>query len=1330
MTVFPRIKPAAALLVLFVMGLLLMQSPALAQETTGSVSGIVQDTSGAVVPQASVVLTNLDDKFERKTVSNGSGNFTIASVASGPHYQITVKMPGFKSWESQPFALRPGDTPEFTDIKLQVGEAAAQVTVEASASQAVKPLDTPERSDVITSKDLDTLAIVGRDATELIETLPGFSMVHPGVSNQSSVNTAAVGINSGISGSFSPNGLGPTALAELLDSVSLTDIQSNSGTVQTIDPDMVQDVKVTTSNFSALSAHGPALFAANTKAGTTAYHGEAYLYARNTVLNANSWLNNDLQESRPPGAYYYPGGNISGPLWIPGTRFTRHNDKLFFFFGFEVLNQRFSQETLGSWVPTMAERSGDFSVANLNAQLCGGRPDGMQNPNSIQSMCDAESYYTNGTPVIDGNVTSQANSGGVAMVNWLPLPNANPFTNLNGYNYIQPVTQTQNGDILHARLDYSINDNNKLNISYGRQTQITQDPVDLGFVPDFSVVYPGQVSQGDISNILAVSYTRVFGSSVTNQFNAAASLISDPGNLGNPNAVDRFDMNSYNCNNASARAAGTCGAQGGGLGTSGNGNFNFLGDFKNAGDFSVPALNAEGGNLGYPAIQMPGGFYNNQIHMKKTVPDVQDQVTWAKGSHTFEFGAYYQKGILNGTATTGAFPQGEYSFNPETSGYDFNAQIGQTAQFTGCENPNSAGTSRTSGASYLGSCINPIAMMYLGTPDSFQQTNFTPIVDMQFTTVAGYVNDQWKFHRLTVVAGLRIEHLGPWVDRHGNGLATFSPSEYNQQCTRGVLTDVSCASTTDSPGIEWHGVDSSVANSVNNPAMIYVSPRVGLSWDIFGRGKTFLRGGWGVYRHEEEFAPYALAAATAQGYKTTFIQNQSFTFQTVDEQAPINPQDFSVDVLSDHDTVRPVYFEYNMTISQRLKWNSLLEVAYVGSNSQNLSTFSASGGGYNEASDLNLIPQGFMFQSAPNFGLNDLPSNDGSNISISALDTEGQDYYRPFPFYNHIFALKHDFYSNYNSAQVTWNKSAGIISFGLNYTFSKILSTAASFNNQLVDPVNLRNDYNPDPTDTTHVFNAHYLLDLGKRYHGSHHLIAEIANGWQLSGISTIQSGGNLASGQGENFGFGFGSLNPTQVSLPQQETSTMASQCAQGFNIPADKNGNTFCVTNLSPTTWLGTPDYQLMPTVKCNPAGGPKKNQFINPECFGIPEPGSPTTGPFALSANPSGQGQDRLPYLHGPYYQNHNLNLLKNFAMGANKNLQLRISAFDFLNHANVSFNSNNSDNLTLDNINFANAGQALTSGELENANFGVANIKASSSPDGGTGRLLELAAKYTF
>ena len=172
MTFIPGFRPASALSGLIIAVMLLWQSPVLAQETTGTVSGIVQDQTGAVIPNAEVVVTNLDNASERKAISNGAGEFTISAITAGLRYQLRVSEAGFEPWQSRPFPLRPGDQRSFTDIRMQIAQASAQVTVEAEANQALKPLDTAERSDVITAKDLETLPLEGRDATELIEMLP------------------------------------------------------------------------------------------------------------------------------------------------------------------------------------------------------------------------------------------------------------------------------------------------------------------------------------------------------------------------------------------------------------------------------------------------------------------------------------------------------------------------------------------------------------------------------------------------------------------------------------------------------------------------------------------------------------------------------------------------------------------------------------------------------------------------------------------------------------------------------------------------------------------------------------------------------------------------------------------------------------------------------------------------------------------------------------------------------------------------------------------------------------------------------------------------------
>jgi len=1289
---FPTIKSVAMLPLLLAAMLLLLPSSSLAQ-ATGTVTGVVADATGAVIPDAAVFLTNDQNGLSRQTVSNGAGYFAFPSLVPGTSYKVKVSVKNFNDWQSKAFAVRPGDAINFNDIKLAVGAAGTEVNVEADAT-AIKILDSGERSDVISAKELSTLAVVGRDATELVRFLPGFSMASgdQGVNNKPGYNTAVVGL-SGPTGSFSANGTGTTGISVVSDGASLTDIQTNSGTIQNVNIDMVEEVKVSTSSYGAENAKGPTVVSIIGKSGSSALHGSAYFHARDSSLNANDWYDNYINQPRPDGRYFYPGATLGGPILIPHTSFNKKRDKAFFFFGYEYYHQRFEGATLGSWVPTMAERHGDFSQASLNAQLCGARPDGKPNPNAILQMCQTQNFLPNGTAVVNGNVSPYANLGGVALVNWLPLPNANPFTNQFGYNYVQQVLQSQNGSQLRGRIDYSFNDNNKMFLSYSRQSQIAEVPVMLGYLPTNSMLYPGGVTTGDISNTLALNYVRIFGPKVTNEFTLALAHVTQPGNMGTPANVGRFTTSDYNCQDPALRASGTCG-------TSGSGNFNYLGQFKNGGDLSMPALSDWNGSLGYPQMLMPGGFYNQQVGMQKLVPNISDTVSWVMRTHLIKAGIYAERGILHGLADTGAYPQGELTFDPNNSYFMWAQPVGQASNFVQCSNPDPNYQQRLSGASYVGNCMNPVALMYMGYANSYQQTNFSPVVNMQFTTLAGFVSDSWKVRRnLTVTLGARFEHIGPWVDRHGNGLAVFSPDLYKQQCNgRDCSTDM--------PGITWHGLDNSVANSVSQPPQLFVSPRIGLAWDVFGNGNTVLRGGWGIYRSQEEFTPYALAAATAQGYKTSHLQ-QRLTYDLIDSYTPQNVADFNAYVISPTDNKRPVYNEYNFTVSQRMPWRSILEIGYVGNNSKNLNSKQTS------FSDLNLLPYGSLF---PLGLLEKIPTSmraDGSGTDIGNLNTAEYDFFRTYPYYQHIYQIQHSFYSNYDSLQVSWNKYAGFIQFGMNYTFSKNLAVASSYNNLLVDPFNLRNDYNPTPWDRTHVVNAHYVIDFGQRYHGGNAFLGRVLNGWQVSGISTLQSGTPLASIQGSNLGFGpSGQIAATVVPSKYIDpitghsnlwNPTTGSSC-QTYGIPSPF----VCVTSISSTLWLGTPDILLMPTVGCNPTRNNSDKRYIDPTCFGLPN----------IGAN----GDPRLPYIHGPAYLNHDLSVLKNFKIGESKNLQFRLAGFNFLNHPLVSFNKNDVSNLTLG-FRDAVPGQPLTQKNLQYPNFGVAGIKYGA-------RLMELSVRFTF
>ena len=159
---------------------------------------------------------------------------------------------------------------------------------------------------------------------------------------------------SGPVGSFSANGTRTGALDITSDGAHIIDPGCNCGQAMNTNADMTAELKVMTSNFGADEAKGPVVISAIGKSGGQQFHGELYTYARNWHLNANDPQNKDAGTSarRPETKYFYPGGNIGGPLIIPGTNFNHNRDKVFFFFGTEYYKQNVDNGVYHAVVPT------------------------------------------------------------------------------------------------------------------------------------------------------------------------------------------------------------------------------------------------------------------------------------------------------------------------------------------------------------------------------------------------------------------------------------------------------------------------------------------------------------------------------------------------------------------------------------------------------------------------------------------------------------------------------------------------------------------------------------------------------------------------------------------------------------------------------------------------------------------------------------------------------------------------------------------------------------------------------------------------------------------
>src|SRR5580692_7578395 len=379
-----KITSAAA----FLLVLILLASTCFGQQLTGTLSATVADSAGAVVPNAKVSMKNDASGDVRTTVSNGTGYFAITAVQPGS-YSITIEAPGFKTWNQTGIVFSQGDSKTLPNIKLEVGKVTETVEIKAGADVVIP--DNSEVSTTINQQLIEDVPIVGRDAGELLKVMPGMALTN-GLTQGSGFNDKVVGTNNGPVGAYSSNGTQPNgAMAFMLDGANLVD-PGNAGTqIANINQDMVSEVKVLMSSYSAEYAKGPVIFEAFSKSGGSQFHGEGYFYARNSIFN--SWdaytkdqylsdiasfpsLSSQFASSlEPPAHFYYPGGNIGGPILLPFTDFNKSRKKLFFWAGYEYMRQTPAVAPIDYNVPTAEQRLGDFSEKTIDG-LPGQGPSG------------------------------------------------------------------------------------------------------------------------------------------------------------------------------------------------------------------------------------------------------------------------------------------------------------------------------------------------------------------------------------------------------------------------------------------------------------------------------------------------------------------------------------------------------------------------------------------------------------------------------------------------------------------------------------------------------------------------------------------------------------------------------------------------------------------------------------------------------------------------------------------------------------------------------------------------------------------------------------------
>jgi hypothetical protein len=1168
-----RFRLGLAILPVALLVLLAMNSlAAVAQQITGTLSGTVHDVSGAIVPDAKVTLKNQASGDVRTVAADSSGRFVITAVQPAD-YSISIMAKGFATWQENDVVMGQGDDRDIPNIKLKAGSVTSQVEVIGGGSDVV-PTDNAEISTSLNEKMIDNFPLQGRDAGELMKIMPGMALNHGG--NQgSSFNDQEVGSNNGPVGAYSSNGTQPNGtMAYMLDGANLVD-PGNFGTqIANINPDMVGNIKFLMADYGAEYAKGPSIFQAFSKSGGRQFHGEAYLYTHNSVLNSVDAYTKARGGNNAAQSYYYMGGNVGGPVLLPFINWNRDRKKLFFWAGYEYMKQQPAGSILSYNTPNAAQLGGDFSNTGIDPHAIAAWPK-FYDPLSTSTLAPGGTSTSVPVADIDPNIPG--------ILKLYPAPNETPSAANGWTNYEYANTSPQNRWEATGKLDYAISDNTKLTGSYAYQKESDLAPISIWWALPNTLPYPSPGASNTVTYVILTNLTHVFNASTTNEVVFTWSHFVNPYKVANPTAISRA-TNDFNVSGLFGHTTSQIP--------------NFEPDY---------CCNGQLGSINYYPLST-GSFGGI-----KQVPALYDNFTKVIGNHAIKVGFYWDDS--RNSQNNNAPDNGTYSIQT----------YGQ----------NSTG--------------NLVADLMLGRINQYSQQNVDIPQDTHYHQVSWYAQDQWRAtQKLTLNLGLRLEHIGQWYGiGAGPGFQVWDQANYDAN------------PTAPNAGLLWHAKASNIPISGFVTPSLYLAPRASLAYDIFGTGKTVVRGGFAVYRYQatSETASAQSGPLGSFNYSTPTNFNGYANVSMFTPPAGVLQNGSNVAAMQEGDDRAPWTADYNFTISQALRWRSVLEVSYVG----NHTAEEYLDGGNSNIGNLNNALPGAYFKPDPITGKLLAPSTpcesgtpDANEPVFCGTQTvpgsfPNQDY-RPIQSYQNVLQLSHAAYSYYNSLQATFTKQSGPVTFLTNYTFSKVLgirdggSNNGPGNGTGTDPFVLRNNYGVLAYDHTHILNLTYNWALPSPIHGSNFgtkLAGQAVNGWKLSGYTTYQSGAPLQINTNENFNVSYaGGLTVPTVAHPNLPNN--------GITLPSGE-----IATSVNTSTWFGTNAYNvLVPALTCNPAKGLAKGQYFNPMCFATPAYGT--------------QGVTNMPYMRNPAYVDNDLGLYKDFHITEHRYIEFRASATNWLNH----------------------------------------------------------------
>jgi hypothetical protein len=610
---FRRPQVVHATLVCVILAATVLCASLSAQVTSGTISGRVQDSTGAVINGANVTVSNPSNGFTRKLTTSDAGDFVAPNLLPGT-YSVTVEAEGFKKLESSGFVLNAAAKLDTGNLVLSVGTTANEVTVSADIGQVQLQADSGERSDVITSKQLNDVAINGRNVLDYMKLIPGVSGVFDGHAS-----------GTGGLDSFNINGTRSNEHEFTIDGASNVDTGNNGGTHVTLNPDAIEEVKVLTSNYQAeFGKAAGGQIALVTKSGNNEWHGDGRFFHRNEGLNANEWFNKEnqllgnLPNTPPLYRYNYVGYQLGGPI---------KKNKLFFFWSQEFYRQLVpSGGTTQFYTPTALERQGDFSQS-INGD---GTPILLSGPGITNNKIDPTKL-----PAAQATVFAQVQS----ILNLFPLPNVSGYGPNQNYNYSNAFSSQapRREDIL--RIDYQLSSSNRL---YGRWIHNSEQ--DNAPFENF----PGPFG------IFACSSAINFKGGCTQNhpgWNVSVNLVSTI----TPTLLNEVSVGPSHSLSVAESVNGNVSRAANGI------NLQLL--YPLTPDQSIPDMSFNGLTNTNFAGSYLGGTPWKQAN---TTINANDNLTWVRQKHTFKTGVFYQRnrkdqpawGNINGQFSFGTGPTG------------------------------------------------------------------------------------------------------------------------------------------------------------------------------------------------------------------------------------------------------------------------------------------------------------------------------------------------------------------------------------------------------------------------------------------------------------------------------------------------------------------------------------------------------------------------------------------------------------------------------------------------------------------------------------------------